>query len=239
MFTYTIDKKPKITDPFGNEIVDLAASIYTKSATSPMSYDMRKVTKTFNMRPDMVAISEYGDMSMTEFVLKYSSVSNPFSFGEDTVLMMVSFDNIKGMLASENTTSSEVNSAKSALIKKYFKYVNQTYNDDTTSYDQLENLKIPSANIDLNEAENYKIPYINYGDNNDITIKNGRIYFGTNVNSDDSDPFGGNTSVEQLTNKIQNLINQSTAKLSTENCLYSGTSTSDVNRAIYKADNAS
>jgi len=40
------------------------------------------------MRADKVAFAEYGTDEYTEYILKYSGVSNPFSIAEDDVLFI-------------------------------------------------------------------------------------------------------------------------------------------------------
>jgi hypothetical protein len=40
------------------------------------------------MRPDKVAFAEYGKDEYTEYILKYSGVSNPFSIDYDDVLFI-------------------------------------------------------------------------------------------------------------------------------------------------------
>ena len=40
------------------------------------------------MRPDKVAFAEYGTDEYTEYILKYSGVSNPFYIDEDDVLFI-------------------------------------------------------------------------------------------------------------------------------------------------------
>ena len=88
MFTNTIDKKKFVTDNNGNQLVDLAASIFSKSAAGLNSYQTVKLTSHYQMRPDKVAFAEYGTDEYTEYILKYSGVSNPFSIDEDDVLFI-------------------------------------------------------------------------------------------------------------------------------------------------------
>jgi hypothetical protein len=40
------------------------------------------------MRADKVAFAEYGTDEYTEYILKYSGLSNPFSIAEDDVLFI-------------------------------------------------------------------------------------------------------------------------------------------------------
>jgi hypothetical protein len=40
------------------------------------------------MRPDLVAISEYGNVDYTEYILKYTGICNPFALDDDDILMI-------------------------------------------------------------------------------------------------------------------------------------------------------
>ena len=43
MFTYTIDKKPTITDPNGNNIIDFVTPLFNKNSTGVADYMIRRV----------------------------------------------------------------------------------------------------------------------------------------------------------------------------------------------------
>jgi hypothetical protein len=40
------------------------------------------------MRPDLVAISEYGNVDYTEYILKFTGICNPFALDDDDILMI-------------------------------------------------------------------------------------------------------------------------------------------------------
>ena len=90
MFTHSIDEKPHIVDDKGNEIVNLAASMFKESAAEIQTYTVKRMSSFFEMRPDLVANTEYGNTKDTEFILKYSGISNPFSlFFIDTFIELL------------------------------------------------------------------------------------------------------------------------------------------------------
>ena len=88
MFTHSIDDKPHIIDDKGNEIVNLAASMFKENAAQIQTYTVKRMSSFFEMRPDLVSNTEYGTPKNAEFILKYSGISNPFSLKDDDILMI-------------------------------------------------------------------------------------------------------------------------------------------------------
>ena len=89
MFSNTIDKKKQIVDNNGNTIVDLTETIFGNYVTgSGMNINSVKLNEDYAMRPDKVSFAEYGTIDNTEYILKYSGISNPFSMDRDDVLMI-------------------------------------------------------------------------------------------------------------------------------------------------------
>ena len=234
MFNYSIDQKKQITDPNGNVIVDLTTSIFKSSATNIKDYSVKKIDSYFEMRPDLVALAEYGTINDTEYILKYSGISNPFTICEDDVLMIPSDTEAYGMMAVNNEESDAQNAqTREAQIRNYYKFVNQDYKSDSTSYDNLKNKEIKSgilkSEVDQTNA-NYMVPYISEDGRTAVTIRNGRIYFGENS--------GLNVATAaNITSTIQNMINNTATALSESNCMYNGSKLADFVRANYKQNN--
>lgn len=101
MFIHTIDSKPHITTPDGIEIVDLTRSIFSVTAGSPVNYKIKQVTKNYTMRPDLISLSEYGTDMRMEWILKYTGISNPFSFNEDDLIMIPEQDTATSQMAEQ------------------------------------------------------------------------------------------------------------------------------------------
>ena len=74
MFTNTIDKKKFVTDNNGNQLVDLAASIFSKSAAGLNNYQTVKLDSHYQMRADKVAFAEYGTDEYTEYTKKLNEI---------------------------------------------------------------------------------------------------------------------------------------------------------------------
>jgi hypothetical protein len=130
----------------------------------------------FEMRPDLVSNVEYGTTKDTEFILKYSGISNPFSLKDDDILMIPNEDEAEAR--TNDLGTAENNTAIETQIRNMFKFVNQDYKKNSASYDNLKKKEIKSAvQNDLENGE-YIVPYISEDGTTAVTIRNGRMYFG-------------------------------------------------------------
>lgn len=231
MFTKTIDNKPSIKDPNGNYIVDLATPIFNENAGEINSYNVVKMTSFFEMRPDLVALNEYSDVDATEYILKYSGISNPFSLYDDDILMIPNRQEADDLTESKKQDNGNNESVQEAQIRNFFRYVNTDYKEDTTSYQNLANKHIPSAvqTPTDNLNGNFIVPYISEDGNTAITIKNGRMYFGTDAGFNVTDVIKASTT--DVDAKIQAIIDSTATAMSDSNCMYNGTTLANFVRA--------
>lgn len=176
MFKNTIDKKPYIIDNKGNQIVDLTQSIFAKNAQGLDGYQTVKLNSHYQMRADKVAFAEYGTDEYTEYILKYSGVSNPFSIDQDDVLFIPEPSEADAQMLDLETA--ETNNQNQ--VQTYYKFTNKDFKSDSTSYDNLANKRIDSGKPKQEETDGFLPPYIS-DKGTAITIKNGRMYFGTDA----------------------------------------------------------
>lgn len=219
MFGNTIDKKQQIVDPNGNTIIDLTTSIFSPSVRASDTYNVKKLSDKYVMRPDKAAFDEYGKTEDTEFVLKYTGISNPFSLDSNDILVFPDETIAKAQMAD---MAPEVKESKAAQIKNYYKFTNKDYKSDKTSYDNIENLSIPDGTPTA-PSDDYMVPYISEDGEASITIRNGRMYFGED----------NTTSVTNMDKKIQSLIDSTVSTLS-DKCAINGLSLADFVRASVK-----
>jgi len=102
-------------------------------------------------------------------------------------------------------------------VKVYYKFTNKDFKSDSTSYDNLANKKIPSvaeSNLLRNNNDGFMVPYIS-DEGTAITIKNGRMYFGTDA--------GNVASPEQYAKELATKLD--------EKCAVNGMSLTDFVRA--------
>lgn len=85
-----------------------------------------------------------------------------------------------GMMAYNNDDNNADNrNGVEAQIRNYFKFVNQEYKPDKTSYDNLKNMDIKSGIINREDLDgSYMVPYISEDGRTAVTIRNGKMYFG-------------------------------------------------------------
>ena len=240
MFTYTIDKKPFIIDQNGNTIVDFVTPLFNKNSTGVADYMIRRVdAEKYCMRPDLVSFAMYGDIDGTEYILKFSGISNPFSFDKDDVLKIPNDQQAYGMMAVNNHEDQDDTHTIEAEIRNNFKYydpIRNPYNKDGQSYRDLANMKVPSGVIDKgkiqNNTGNIMVPYISEDGRTAVKIHNGRIYFGEDTGLNIASP-DSITQAANITSAIQRAINNTATKLSDSNCLYNGTNLADFVRSNF------
>lgn len=231
MFKYSIDNKKEIQDRNGNTIVDLTTSIFSRNAGQVHDYEVVRMDKMFHMRPDLVSQAAYETDEYTEFILKFSGISNPFTLDDDDVLMIPNDQQMIGMMAYNNDDNNADNrNGVEAQIRNYFKFVNQEYKPDKTSYDNLKNMDIKSGIINREDLDgSYMVPYISEDGRTAVTIRNGKMYFG-----EDSGIQSANTAArtaDDVNRSVQTILNQAMTSLSESNCIYNGTDLIDFTRA--------
>jgi len=65
-------------------------------------------------------------------------------------------------------------------VQLFYKFTNKDFKSDSTSYDNLANKSIPSGILAPEKNDGFMVPYIS-DQGTAITIKNGRMYFGTDT----------------------------------------------------------
>ena len=233
MFTYTLDNKEEVTDVRGNRIKDLTKSIFSRSSGRITDYEITKATELYHMRPDLVSQAMYDTDEYTEFVLKFSGISNPFTLNDDDTLLIPSENQAKGMMAYNNQDEDELSGdGVVAQIRNFYKFVNTEYKSNRKSYDDLANKDIPDGRIDADaiKRKDYIVPYISEDGRTSITIRGNRIYFGedSGLESANNVQTPTNPGVEK---SVQSILAQAQTELSNTNCLYNGQSTTDFFRA--------
>lgn len=231
MFKYSLDKKKEVTDTRGNKIIDLTKSIFARKSGTIKDYKIVRMSDVYEMRPDLVSQAMYETDEFTEFILKFAGISNPFTLSEDDVLLIPNDAQAEGMMAAnagDDDTDNTKSAGTMAQIRQFFKFVNTEYRSDSTSYDNLKNMKIPSGVIDTTQITQGEVPYISDDGRTAVTIRNGRVYFGEDSGMNiASVPGGGDQSTPTVTGAVQSILNNALTQLSDSNCLYNGMTLAD------------
>lgn len=241
MFKYTIDNKRTVTDLNGNEIVNLQSSIFSTESGEIHDYEIRRISDHFVMRPDLVAQAVWSDTKYAEFILKFSGISNPFTLSDEDVLLIPNITQAEGMMSANNVETQDNVEENIAAIRNFFKFVNQEYKSDKSSYDALGDLNIQSGVIDKTKlGTNYIQPYISEDGRTGVTIRNGRMYFGGDTNqpvasgsqvSSGSQAGAMDAMIEQYQGVANNLLRSVNSPYSDTNCLHNGTLMTDFFKA--------
>lgn len=194
MFPQSLDAKPVFKREDGIEIKDLTSPMFDMRNVNNISYNVYKVPKEFEMRPDLISGAVYNNSLYAEIILKFNGISNPFSIKEGDIILIPALNSMKSILAKPSgiaAGNSETNDGAAAI---------------RNSYKYIDPIKIPKAN---NTFQNRKIesipenalpPNITREGEKEITIRNGRVYFGASV---DTCLQNGMTSSEFLTKVIK------------------------------------
>ena len=164
MFTRTLDRKRTYMYD-GVEVVDLSESIFDEKRAMTQICTMYKVSRELEMRPDLVSKSIYGSTDYTEMILKYSMINNPFSIEMGDLIYATSLSGIYNPVKETEEDTTGVFDA----VKNYHKYIDKNKAPKKPGSDSVEK-KIGKTPEEAN---------ISKKGNSGLTLKNGKIYFGS------------------------------------------------------------
>lgn len=188
MLEHVLDNKEVLIN---DAIVDLAESIFKQDDSDSMVFNVYKVPESMKMRIDLVSIAAYGTDKYADLLMKYNNISNPFTLNTDDILFIPTMDTIENEL-KPIVTKSASNAEK---IRNYHKYIDKN--------------KLPgnigSENNDKTiKKSEYKEANMAPVNQNGITMRNGRIYFGENADCECA--IDGDTISNFLVSKIENAL---------------------------------
>lgn len=189
MFPNSLDKKPKFTRPDGIEIKDITTTMFDLGAGKYIKYNVYKVPKEFEMRPDLISGAVYNNTNHAEIILKYNGISNPFSIKEGDYILIPNLDSMQSITRKPKGSAADG--------------ANQIRN----SYKYIDPLKIPKSDTNFQNRqiiggapEGALPPNIAKEGEPQITYRNGRVYFGESI---DTCLQNGMTQSEFLTTVIK------------------------------------
>ena len=190
MFGNSIDKKKFFTRPDGEKIRDLTQSMFELGAGTYTNYNVYKVPKEYRMRPDLISKAVYNNSSYAEIILKFNSISNPFSIDEGDLILIPDLESaleiVKKIASSEGESQAD-------KIRNAYKYIDP--------------LKRPKKDISLDNFNNREIKAVSLPPNfaeegaKQVSYRGGRVYFGEGA---EQCLKNGMTQSEFLTNVIKN-----------------------------------
>jgi len=173
MFNSTLDNKPFFTRPDGIIVRDLTQSVFDLNDTDYIKYDVYKVPKEYVMRPDLISQAVYNTSTYAEIILKYNSISNPFSINEGDIILIPEIESAKRNIKTSTIGS---DSDKAEQLRQSYKYIDP--------------LKKPKTGGELEDFNNRDIsnddvlpPNLAEAGTSQIIHRAGRVYFGEGVES--------------------------------------------------------
>jgi len=170
MFPNTLDKKPIFKRPDGIEIKDLTSSMFNLQSGNYISYNVYRVPKEFEMRPDLISGAVYNNSVYAELILKYNGISNPFSIKEGDIILIPNLDSMQSIVSKP--TGKDVDGGKA--VRNSYKYI------DPIKIPKEDNTFI-NRQIVGGAKEGALPPNLSQEGEKQITYRNGRVYFGESV----------------------------------------------------------
>lgn len=181
MFSKTLDSKGRYTVGDDIEVVDLADTIFNPNVSAKHLYSIYKISKEYDMRPDLVSMALYGTTDYTEMVLKYSMINNPFAIEAGDMVFASSLTSIYNAVKDVEYEKTIMFDA----IKNYHKYIDKKKVPDSPGSDKVKDKSSYNPDASYNGSNGNGLDNngpveanITKTGNSGITIKDGKIYFG-------------------------------------------------------------
>ena len=200
-FTISQDTKPEITDGNGVKIIDFLEKdvVVQDPKQPPTGIDYFLVTVDQAMRIDTISKAMYGYTTPIEKILKFNNISNPLSIDEGDILVV--YDLYSLVRNMRDTTQAA--KGKEDVRKQYLTPEKKSKIDPKLQAFDKRN-KPRRADV---PGESLLPPnYADFGDQ-EIQIRNGKLYFGPNVTKsrqESEDPLSKSEFIARL---IKNRIN--------------------------------
>lgn len=189
MFLNSLDRKPLFKKDDGNIIRDLTQSIFDFKSGNFINYQAYRVPMEYQMRCDLISQSVYNNTIYAEFILKFNGISNPFAIANGDVILIPDLNSAKQNVKEEQAAAGDNAESK---IRKSYKYLDPTKAPTTdpnaVKFDNRDLRNNPGGtasgnNKGLNELalEEALPPNIAAEGQNQVTYRNGRVYFGEGI----------------------------------------------------------
>ena len=172
-FQITQDTKKDIQDANGVSYINfLEKDIQIRDAgNAPTGIDYFLVSKDNAMRIDLIAKSMYGYTDPIEKILKFNGISNPLSIDESDILIVYDLYSLTNNMRDPNGIAQ----LKTDIRKQYLSPEKASKTDPKLK--DFSKRTPPTKD----EGPNALPPnYANFGDQ-EIQVRNGKLYFGPNV----------------------------------------------------------
>ena len=174
-FVATQVTKPVIKDSAGNQYIDFLQRDITVNDPSimPRGINYFLVTDETSMRIDLISKRMYGNMDFIEKILKFNDICNPLAINAGDLLVV--FDPI-----SINRNMRDVNNLKEKIMDIRKQYISPEKGSKVDP--RLKEFDKRNKKPAETTAKENTLPpnYAEFGDQ-EIQLRNGKLYFGANV----------------------------------------------------------
>jgi hypothetical protein len=189
MFLNSLDRKPLFKKEDGNIIRDLTQSIFDFKSGNFINYQAYRVPMEYQMRCDLISQAVYNNTIYSEYILKFNGISNPFTISNGDVILIPDLNSAKQNVKQEQEAAGDNAESK---IRKSYKYLDPTKAPTTdpnaVKFDNRDLQNNPGGTAaangkGLNELafEEALPPNIAAEGQNQVTYRNGRVYFGEGI----------------------------------------------------------
>jgi hypothetical protein len=173
------DIKPFILKGGDNEVIIDLTYPSIRYNYDPYIIGIYAVNEHTEMRPDVVSQSVYGSDTFWDLLLKFNSISNPFSLCKKDRLLIPSLDDMRDNLASNGERN-----VNAAAIRSQYIDVSKKAKQDP----KLAKLEMKRREAQKKKAEKIGVastnnlpPNIAEEGDREIIIKGGKVQFGPNI----------------------------------------------------------
>lgn len=174
-FEATQVTKPVIKDSAGNQYIDFLQRdiIVNDPSIMPRGINYFLVTDETAMRIDLISKRMYGNMDFIERILKFNDICNPLAINTGDLLVV--FDPI-----SINRNMRDVNNLKEKIMDIRKQYISPEKGSKVDP--RLKEFDKRNKKPAETTAKENTLPpnYAEFGDQ-EIQLRNGKLYFGANV----------------------------------------------------------
>lgn len=202
----TIDNKRIFEKSNGDQVVDFTEQNYNPAQFAKI-IDFLIVNDDLSMRPDLIAMAAYRDISSTDIIMKQNGISNPFAIDAGELIFLQERREIDQQFSNIGEIT-----RKNQVRKQYLDPDKAPSIDDNLQrFNQREKPK-PAVNKPTSLPPNFA----NFGDQ-EITFRGGKVIFGEDITDNkevceektlSKSEFLKRLSKNRLTNSRQNLRNQ-------------------------------
>lgn len=172
-----LERKPTFTKLNGDIILDLTVNSINYNY-EPRVIDAFRLDDSMTMRPDLMSIEAYSEPDFWDLILKFNSVSNPFSILNGDLMLIPDLSDMRDQLAPVGKDLNTID----AVRKQYIDVSKKAQSDPSLALSEAKRRETQRAlGNGFNQSKSNLPPNFAEAGDKEIVIKGGKIYFGPNI----------------------------------------------------------